>query len=131
MSEKLLFLYSDFVNRRNYFCHRNHKENDRHNILLNGIYAIYLHHWYKVFDRNQILILNGQDLMENPARIMKQVQNFVGIKEVLTQEDFIFHEDKGFYCIKGDGRESAQCLANTKVCPYQLSPHIKKWRDNY
>ena len=116
IEERIQHLYNDFVNRRSYFCHRNQKENDRHNILLNGLYAVYIWHWYNIFDKNQILVINGQDLLENPASILKKVQSFVGVKEFLTEKDFVFHDDKGFYCLKANDRNGTQCLANTKVC---------------
>ena len=94
---------------------QSHQDNDRHNIILNGVYAIYIEHWFKIFHRDQILIINGQDLQTQPAAIIEKVQKFIGVKKYLTEKDFIYEEDKGFYCVKTDDIQAAKCLANTKV----------------
>ena len=68
---KIDFLYEAYTNKKSYFCHKNQSDSDRHNILLNGIYALYLKHWFKTFRRDQILVLDGQKLLSEPAKILK------------------------------------------------------------
>ena len=38
-------------------------------ILTNGLYGVLIEEWLKVFDKNQILVLNGDDLMKNPFKV--------------------------------------------------------------
>ena len=68
---KIDFLYEAYTNKKSYFCHKNQSDSDRHNILLNGIYALYLKHWFRTFRRDQILVLDGQKLLSEPAQILK------------------------------------------------------------
>ena len=68
---KIDFLYEAYTNKKSYFCHKNQSDSDRHNILLNGIYALYLKHWFRTFRRDQILVLDGQKLLTEPAKILK------------------------------------------------------------
>ena len=72
----------DFENKRNLFRHKNQQKygnhnicifvvindvtsylfrSDRHNLLLNGLYSMFLMYWYKFFDPSQMLILDGPD----------------------------------------------------------------------
>lgn len=46
-----------------------------------GLYVYYLERWMKLFPREQILILSNEDLARNPAGVMKQVCDFLGLPE--------------------------------------------------
>ena len=43
-----------------------------------GLYAKYLAKWFKLFPRNQILILSYDEILENPARTRWRVEQFIG-----------------------------------------------------
>ena len=65
------------------------------------------------FSRRQFLVISGEELRENPLRVMDKVQGFMDLPRCLTSENFVFNETKGFYCIKGnDGTE--MCLDSNK-----------------
>ncbi len=50
-------------------------------ILRPGLYIYILERWMKCFPRNQFLILSNEDLAQDPAGVMKQVFDFLGLPE--------------------------------------------------
>ena len=48
---------------------------------------------------------------------MRLVQEFLGIRPVLTEDSFVFSEEKGFYCYK-DEKEGVHCLGSGKGRPH-------------
>ena len=73
-------------------------------MLTRGAYAYYVHQYLKWFDREQILILNSNDLKYQPAEILKQVQEFMGVPVAVDEKNFIMDEESGHYCIIGKTR---------------------------
>jgi hypothetical protein len=47
--------------------------------LSRGIYVDQLKQWMALFPRKQILTLRSEDLYENPAKVVRQVQDFLGV----------------------------------------------------
>lgn len=52
------------------------------NIIRHGIYADYLKNWLNIFDKNQILILNANDLKKLTKKTLGIVFNFLGVGNV-------------------------------------------------
>ena len=50
-----------------------------HNIIRHGIYADYLETWLEVFNREQILILNSDDLKKSTKETLHHVFNFLNV----------------------------------------------------
>lgn len=50
-----------------------------HNIIRHGIYVNYLKNWFKIFDKNQILILNSDDLKNSTQETLNQIFDFLNI----------------------------------------------------
>ena len=71
-------------------------------MLTRGAYAYYVHQYLKWFKREQILILNSNDLKYQPAQILKQVQEFMGVPLAVDEKNFIMDEESGHYCIIGE-----------------------------
>ncbi|XP_059159045.1 heparan sulfate glucosamine 3-O-sulfotransferase 1-like [Physella acuta] len=61
-------------------------------------YHIYIKNAYDLFSRKQVLVLSEEDLEEDPLSVMKEVEQFLGLRPVLTKELFVFSAEKGFYC---------------------------------
>ncbi|XP_042326027.1 bifunctional heparan sulfate N-deacetylase/N-sulfotransferase 3 isoform X4 [Sceloporus undulatus] len=71
--------------------------------LIPGWYATHIERWLTYFPPYQLLIIDGQQLRNDPAIVMDEVQKFLGVtphynySEALTlcgKTDFIFHEIK-------------------------------------
>ncbi|XP_075384518.1 heparan sulfate glucosamine 3-O-sulfotransferase 4 [Tenrec ecaudatus] len=80
-----------------------------------GIYALHLENWLQYFPLSQILFVSGERLIVDPAGEMAKVQDFLGLKRVVTDKHFYFNKTKGFPCLKKPEDSSApRCLGKSK-----------------
>nr|XP_008537663.1 PREDICTED: heparan sulfate glucosamine 3-O-sulfotransferase 4 [Equus przewalskii] len=80
-----------------------------------GIYALHLENWLQYFPLSQILFVSGERLIVDPAGEMAKVQDFLGLKRVVTEKHFYFNKTKGFPCLKKPEDSSApRCLGKSK-----------------
>ena len=47
------------------------------------------------FTRDQMLILNGEELIANPSKVILKAQDFMGLEPMIKEENFVFDHDKG------------------------------------
>ncbi|TDG42108.1 hypothetical protein AWZ03_011478 [Drosophila navojoa] len=87
-----------------------------------GVYARYLEHWLLYFPLSQLLFISGERLIMDPAYEIGRVQDFLGLKRVVTEKHFYFNATKGFPCLfKSEARSTPHCLGKTKG---RNHPHI-------
>lgn len=99
-----------------------------------GVYARYLVRWLKFFPLSQFLFVSGERLVVDPAVELKRVQDFLGLKRVVTEKHFYFNSTKGFPCLfKSEGHSSPHCLGKTKGRnhPYIDPVALQRLRDFY
>ncbi|XP_039292199.1 heparan sulfate glucosamine 3-O-sulfotransferase 1 isoform X2 [Nilaparvata lugens] len=77
-----------------------------------SIYHTFIHRWLEVFSRNQILIVNGDRLIENPVDQLQRIEQFLGLEPRIGRHNFYFNNTKGFYCLRNDTAD--KCLRETK-----------------
>ncbi|CAK8698291.1 unnamed protein product [Clavelina lepadiformis] len=68
------------------------------NIVSKGLYVYALMEYYKHYRKEDVLILNGKDMILRPWEVMDQVQTFLDLPERITRSDFYKNEKTGFYC---------------------------------
>lgn len=83
-------------------------------ILTTGMYSVYFKHWLKHFPMKQINVVNGEELLRNPAKVLKNVQQFMGIDVKVDERDMYYSERKGYYCMKRKSGKSVECLDKAK-----------------
>ncbi|MEE6497922.1 hypothetical protein FKM82_002928 [Ascaphus truei] len=89
-----------------------------------GIYAKHLDNWLQHFPLSKFLFVSGERLVSDPAGEMGRVQDFLGLKRVITDKHFYFNETKGFPCLKKpEGSSKPRCLGKSKGRPH---PDIDK-----
>lgn len=80
-----------------------------------GVYAKHLERWLKYFPLAQMHFVNGEKLISDPAGEVAKVQDFLGLKRVITDKHFYFNSTKGFPCLKKpEGSGNPHCLGKTK-----------------
>ncbi|XP_055973755.1 heparan sulfate glucosamine 3-O-sulfotransferase 3B1-like [Sorex fumeus] len=80
-----------------------------------GIYAKHLERWLRHFPLAQMLFVSGERLISDPAGELGHVQDFLGLKRIITHEHFYFNKTKGFPCLKkAEGSGRPHCLGKTK-----------------
>ncbi|XP_044253431.1 heparan sulfate glucosamine 3-O-sulfotransferase 3B1 [Tribolium madens] len=99
-----------------------------------GLYSRYLARWLKYFPLSQFLFISGERLVVDPAIELKRVQDFLGLKRVVSERHFYFNSTKGFPCLfKSEGHSTPHCLGKTKGRnhPYIDPIVIQRLRDFY
>nr|XP_057905657.1 heparan sulfate glucosamine 3-O-sulfotransferase 3B1a [Doryrhamphus excisus] len=80
-----------------------------------GMYAKHLERWLQYFPMEQMLYVSGERLISDPAGEVARVQDFLGLRRVVTEKHFHFNPAKGFPCLKRpEGNSKPHCLGKTK-----------------
>ena len=81
-----------------------------------SLYVKALRRFYAYFHKSQILILDGDAFITDPVPQLNRVERFLGLQPVITNEDFIFDKEKGFFCRRENGK--SKCMPNYKGRPH-------------
>ncbi|XP_051569775.1 heparan sulfate glucosamine 3-O-sulfotransferase 4-like [Myxocyprinus asiaticus] len=80
-----------------------------------GIYALHLESWMQYFPLSQMHFVSGERLIVDPAGEMAKVQDFLGLKGIVTDKHFYFNKTKGFPCLKKpEDSSTPRCLGKSK-----------------
>lgn len=63
-----------------------------------GVYHRHLIKWLRHFGRQQILVVDGQQLIDDPVTAVRQVEAFLGLNSSVTESDFV--RGRKFPCIR-------------------------------
>ncbi|KAI9539305.1 hypothetical protein NQZ68_005384 [Dissostichus eleginoides] len=99
-----------------------------------GMYAKHLERWLQYFPTEQLLFVSGERLISDPAGEMARVQDFLGLRRVVTEKHFHFNPAKGFPCLKRpEGNSKPHCLGKTKGRTHpNIDPEVvQRLRDFY
>ena len=99
-----------------------------------GMYAKHLERWVQFFPMEQLLFVSGERLISDPAGEMARVQDFLGLRMVVTEKHFHFNPAKGFPCLKRpEGNSKPHCLGKTKGRTHpNIDPEVvQRLRDFY
>ena len=50
-----------------------------------------------------MMIINGEELIKNPAKIILEAQDFMNLDPIIKEENFIFDKEKGTVSKKSNG----------------------------
>lgn len=99
-----------------------------------GLYAKHMDNWLQHFPRHHFLFVSGERLVSDPAGEMGRVQDFLGLKRLVSDKHFYFNETKGFPCLKKpEGSSRPRCLGKSKGRPHPEIPSevLQRLRDFY
>ncbi|XP_070778831.1 heparan sulfate glucosamine 3-O-sulfotransferase 6-like [Enoplosus armatus] len=99
-----------------------------------GLYAKHLENWLQHFPLSHFLFVSGERLVSDPAGEMGRVQDFLGLKRVVSDKHFYFNQTKGFPCLKKpEGSSRPRCLGKSKGRPHPQIPLevLQRLRDFY
>ncbi len=97
--------------------------NMRYPALQRSIYHVHMARWYKQFPKSNIHIVDGDNFIKAPWAELAQVESFLNVQPVITEQNFFFNSTKGFYCareVRTKGVWSCQkdkCLSKAKGRP--------------
>ncbi|XP_076825153.1 heparan sulfate glucosamine 3-O-sulfotransferase 3B1-like [Clavelina lepadiformis] len=71
-----------------------------YSIVSTGIYVMFMQEFYDRYDQQDILILSGEELRNDPGSSLEKLQTFLDVKQAITNEMFFKNRQTGFYCIR-------------------------------
>ncbi|KAJ4445600.1 hypothetical protein ANN_12282 [Periplaneta americana] len=77
-----------------------------------SLYHTFLHRWLEVFRRPQILVVNGDLLIEDPVPQLHRIEHFLGLEPRIGRHNFYFNHTKGFFCLRNETAD--KCLRESK-----------------
>ena len=78
-------------------------------------YSMMYQHMAEVFPKENILIVNGETLIEDPLQEIKNVEKFLRIPSFFSKDHFVYPEEKaGFPCFKLGDEAEADCMGKGK-----------------
>ncbi|XP_055691155.1 heparan sulfate glucosamine 3-O-sulfotransferase 5-like [Lutzomyia longipalpis] len=93
--------------------------NESYRPLVISMYDLHMHRWLEVFPREQMLIVNGDQLIDDPLPQLTKIETFLGIQHRIERKNFYFNTTKGFFCLRNDARD--KCLRESKG---RKHPHV-------
>ncbi|KAL4240433.1 hypothetical protein ACF0H5_001225 [Mactra antiquata] len=98
-----------------YINNRTHIIDTSWTIVKIGVYAQHLARWLEYFPLRQIHFVSGENLIKNPAVELKKIQEFLGLEQYITADNFAYNTVKGFPCYRRDvGSSKWHCLNDEK-----------------
>ncbi|XP_059477521.1 heparan sulfate glucosamine 3-O-sulfotransferase 6-like isoform X2 [Neocloeon triangulifer] len=103
------------------------KMNENWTVLQTGMYAKHLKPWFKYFPRHQIYIYTAEELVTNPAKIIKDLQVFLQIRYYLRADRFKINGTGRFPCISysSESEPEPECLNETMKAVSLKHPNIE------
>ncbi|CBY33618.1 unnamed protein product [Oikopleura dioica] len=68
-------------------------------ILSDGFYATFHLRWLQYFNRKQLLVIDGTELLEKPWRALEKIQDFLKIDKLITRKNFVLSKE-GLQCFR-------------------------------
>ncbi|GAB1603861.1 heparan sulfate glucosamine 3-O-sulfotransferase 5-like [Argonauta hians] len=141
---------SEFVHRRDHHSQKeaNHtfeelaynektqKLNTGYYPIAKSVYYRYLLRWLEYFPINQIHVVDGSKLIVNPLEEIIKVQEFLGLKKLITKNNFVYNATRGFYCllINSESRclppnKGHRNITTTKFVANQMAKYFRPYNE--
>ncbi|XP_073466144.1 heparan sulfate glucosamine 3-O-sulfotransferase 1 [Aquarana catesbeiana] len=101
---------------------RNSELNTDYKAINRSLYYSFMENWLTYFPLHNIHIVDGDYLIRNPFPEIQKVETFLNLSPQINASNFYFNRTKGFYCLRGSGRE--RCLHESKG---RAHPHINNF----
>ena len=92
--------------------------NEAHTYVQAGLYEEHLQRWMRYFPREQFLFLDFDEFRARPYESLLALEDFVGVERSVTEEQFVFSEERGFYCFQQSPAAKLTCAGKDKGVPH-------------
>jgi len=99
-------VYSMYKERRDWFNYTDPISN----LVVNGAYSVFYKRWLENFDQRQLLVIDGTEMIDNPGAVVVQAQQFLNIERIIDENNFIFDDERGYYCYTRTGDDTKYCI---------------------
>ncbi|KAL7839893.1 hypothetical protein SRHO_G00265510 [Serrasalmus rhombeus] len=90
--------------------------NPSYKALQRSLYHQHMARWLELFPREQIHIVDGEALIQDPFPELQKAERFLELVPQITPDNFYFNTTKGFYCLLSEGHD--KCLDDSKGRPH-------------
>ena len=102
-----------------FFTKRKHLDHNLKDVVWSqtyrSIYSIFLSEWRRMYNSEELIIVDGTKLLTEPWSVMKSLQYFLGVTgDTWTKDKFKYIEDRKLFCLYSDP-ENPQKLP--RYCP--------------
>ena len=80
--------------------------------IMRSKYYFHMINWLQYYAKHEILVLDGEEFVNDPVPALTQVEIFLGLEHRLNYTMFKFDKKKGFYCY--DYKGNHECLGDNK-----------------
>ena len=96
---------------------KNGKVDKSSRLLDVSTYDRHVKRWLYYFNKSQLHVVDGEQLITNPVAELQLIEAFLGIRSELTKDKFYYNKDTGFYCVVRSGARgrSRECVNESKV----------------
>ena len=77
-------------------------------IISDGFYSVYYNYWKRFFGPNQLMLVDGTNIVKNPADEIIKIQKFLNVGVEVDHSYFVYNPDKQFYCLR------TRCMKSSK-----------------
>ncbi|XP_055934068.1 heparan sulfate glucosamine 3-O-sulfotransferase 1-like [Argiope bruennichi] len=77
-----------------------------------GMYSLFFPRWLRTFPREQIHIVDGDNLIVDPFHEIQKIEDFLGLGHRVMKKNFYYNETKGFFCVRNATAD--KCLNDSK-----------------
>ena len=99
--------FAHFLSRLRYEGHKDYS------IVSVGFYYEYLKEYYKMYKPEDILILSGAEMKQDPYLVMHQLESFLGVRHYLGKSKFVKNKANGMYCVRKTSDKTI-CIPHSK-----------------
>jgi hypothetical protein len=91
----------------------------RNRCIQPGFYSKHLERWLDYFPPNQLIILDGLEIRNEPAKVINYLMESLQLPKTINYNEILkFDNQKGFFCVTKSG-ESPKCLGKSKGRKYE------------
>ncbi|CAL4093272.1 unnamed protein product, partial [Meganyctiphanes norvegica] len=93
-------------------------------IVVPSLYAVHISRWLNVFQREQIIVVDGDKLITDPLSQITKVESFLSLPHLITSKNLFYSQEKGFYCMQYTSGYK-KCLGKNKGRPHpNIDPQV-------
>ncbi|XP_053382372.1 heparan sulfate glucosamine 3-O-sulfotransferase 1-like [Mercenaria mercenaria] len=94
-------------------------------------YVVPMQRWINLFNRTQLLILDGNSFDKHPLGSLMKVEQFLDVKHFFNMEQFVYNFTKGKYCFRR-ANKTVLCLPKGKGRPHpEISAEVVQMLTDY
>ena len=99
--------------------------NSNQEVMRFGYYADHIKNWLHFYPKDQLHIVDANDLMAEPARELAKIETFLGVQHEIVDNDFVFNNNKvSFSSTISQIKLPTTSISTVKLRSTRTSPNV-------